>query len=240
MDQFPPLLLQIFGPTWFETGSLSLTFVNATQQAEPVRAIVGTATEPENSQVAARMEREDGLLVAEGTASVGHPAAPTHLHSIDLRGCDPSELRMHPTREVGDTIVDLTAQVDPEITQRRLDEGLVTEPLDWYSQPSPWGGPIASPSRIVDLLWRDTTKELTRSTGGAVGLFGQIEVRHLSGPVLVGQDYRVLSTVAAVGQSPRTEYVWFDSVASDSAGVPVASMRMQLRWMKSSSTLFAQ
>ena len=114
----------------------------------------------------------------------------------------------------------------------------MTEPLDWYSAPSPWGGAIASPAQLVQLLWRDTTAVLTQRVGGAVGLFGAIEVRHLNGPLFVGVDHRVVSTVAAVGQSPRTEYVWFDSVASTADGTPVASMRMQLRWMKTSSALY--
>jgi hypothetical protein len=40
MDQFPPLLLRAFGPQWFETGSLSLYFRNATTDNEPVQAFV--------------------------------------------------------------------------------------------------------------------------------------------------------------------------------------------------------
>ena len=38
MDQFPPLLIEAFGPQWFETGSLSLYFRNATTDGEPVQA----------------------------------------------------------------------------------------------------------------------------------------------------------------------------------------------------------
>ncbi|HXZ86850.1 MAG TPA: hypothetical protein VEI82_15315, partial [Myxococcota bacterium] len=36
MDQFPPLLLRVFGPRFFEHGALSLYFVNATVDREPV------------------------------------------------------------------------------------------------------------------------------------------------------------------------------------------------------------
>lgn len=238
MDQFPPTLVDLFGNAWFETGSLSLTFVNATKEDEAVQVIAAAPPRGADAQVDVRVEREDGLLVAEGTASVGDPGEPSHLSRIDLRATDPSELRMHSSRAVGSTIVDLTTRVDPEQARQRLADGLLTEPLEWYAEASPWGGPIASPAQIVQLLWRDTTKELTTYTGGAVGLFGSIEVRHLHGPVMVGEDYRVVSTVVAVGQSPRTEYVWFDSVASNAAGVEVAMMRMQLRWMKTSSSLY--
>src|SRR5687767_8251766 len=41
MDQFPPVLMEAFGPAWFETGGLSLTFRNATISGEPVIASVG-------------------------------------------------------------------------------------------------------------------------------------------------------------------------------------------------------
>ena len=67
MDQFPPLLLRVFGPRFFEDGALSLYFVNATVDRETVRAY---AHEPEAGalQVPVHMERFDGLRVCEGTA----------------------------------------------------------------------------------------------------------------------------------------------------------------------------
>lgn len=241
MDQFPPLLVDVLGQRWFETGSLSLQFKNATIDAEPVVAFVGEppAGSGEDVQVPVRMEREDGLLVAEGTASVGRPAEPSHLHSIDLRPSDPSELRMFPHLEAGGLIAEYDEALELAEAVARAEAGRITEPLDWYVGDSPWGGPIASPSSVVRLLWRRSTGVLTRSTGGAVGLFGSIEVRHLDGPVMMDREYHVESRVAAAGASPKTEYVWFDAVASE-GGREVASMRMQLRWMKASSSLFAE
>ena len=37
MNQFPPVLLQIFGNEWFERGNLSLNFKNATVDKEQVQ-----------------------------------------------------------------------------------------------------------------------------------------------------------------------------------------------------------
>ena len=37
MQQFPPLLVRAFGPEWFETGTISTYFRNATTHGEPVR-----------------------------------------------------------------------------------------------------------------------------------------------------------------------------------------------------------
>lgn len=38
MDLFGPLLLEVFGDGWWETGNLSLYFKNATTDREPVQA----------------------------------------------------------------------------------------------------------------------------------------------------------------------------------------------------------
>ena len=80
MDQFPPLLVEAFGPAWFETGSLSLYFKFATTDGEPVQAFVERpAAGATDAQVRAWMTTPDGTLVAEGTASVGQPAEATAL-----------------------------------------------------------------------------------------------------------------------------------------------------------------
>ena len=241
MDQFPPMLIDRFGPAWFETGSLSLQFRNATISGEAVSVLVGDPGRGvvADVQVPVRVERDDGLLVAEGTASVGTPAEPTYLSSIDLRAADdPTEMRMFGALGAGSPIEEHDARVDTKSPLRvGLLEGM-TEPLDWYAGPSPWGGAIANPSSVVALLWQRATRSFSRYSDGAVGLFGAIEIRHHRGPVFVDQPYRVAGEVVAVGHSPKTEYVWFDTRASDDDGV-VASMRMQLRWMKASSKAYA-
>ena len=239
MDQFPPLLVERFGPAWFETGSLSLQFRNATVSGEPVAVILGGA--PGDAQIPVRIEREDGMLVGEGTASgPADPGRPTHLSSIDLRpAADPSELRMFADLAPGTSIGEYEDAIRTDSPQREGQRDRITEPLDWYFGDSPWGGPIANPSAVVQLLWRKPTRAFAPYSGGAVGLYGAIEVRHHAGPVFLDRTYQVTGEVVAVGASPKTEYVWFDTRASDEAGTVVASMRMQLRWMKASSKAYA-
>jgi hypothetical protein len=238
MDQFPPVLMDAFGPEWFETGSLSLAFKNATISGDPVIAMVGVPPMKDDVQVEARMEQPDGTVVAEGTASIGTPSGiDTHLSSVDLRGTDPGELRLLAGIRAGHRLAGHDDVLEGRAVKARIDAGALTEPLGWYVDDTPWGAPIAPPSSMVQLL-RNRADDFGPAIAEAVGLFGAIEIRHHHGPVLVGQRYHVEGEVVAVGASPKTEYVWYDSRATDDTSRLVASMRMQLRWMKASSPLY--
>ncbi len=242
MDQFPPVLLKAFGPRWFERGSLSLYFTNATTDGEPVQAFVTQPPADANdTQVKVWMDREDGMRVAEGTAAVGEPGDATALQARDLRASDPSELRMFSALKAGDSLGEIEIELPAKDLRSRVENGLLTEPLDWYTHDSPWGGPVAAPSTAVRLLYRNSSRQLHEHTAGAVGLFGAIEIAHVTGPLLLDHTYRVSSTILAAGQSPKTEYVWFEAGADDVAsGLRVAQMRMLLRFMKASSSLYAE
>jgi hypothetical protein len=238
MDQFVPLLVEAFGQAWFETGSLSLGFRSATVDREEVVALVASPASRSDVQVEAHMERPDGTLVAAGTASIGQPGEASHLHAIDLRPTKPAELRILRDVHPGVTRLRHVARVEPVAVASRIGAGGLLDALDWYGGPSPWGGPIACPSSIVQLL-RNRGGEFGPHTGRAVGLYGAIEVRHHAGPVFADREYAVEGEVVAVGASPKTEYVWYDTRALGPDGGVVASMRMQLRWMTASSPLYA-
>jgi hypothetical protein len=238
MDQFAPLLVEAFGQAWFETGSLSLAFKHATIDREEVIALMACPRSRSDVQVEARMERPDGTLVAVGTASIGEPGEAPHLHAIDLRSTDPRRLRILRDVRPGATRLHHTARVESSSVMQRIDTGGLLDTLPWYAGSSPWGGPIANPSAVVQLL-RNRGAEFGPHVGQAVGLFGAIEVRHHAGPLYLDRDYEVVGEVVAVGASPRTEYVWYETRALDAGGGVVASMRMQLRWMTASSPLYA-
>src|SRR3954468_19687025 len=40
LDLFPPLLIEVFGPRWYERGSISINFKNPTVDREPTQAFV--------------------------------------------------------------------------------------------------------------------------------------------------------------------------------------------------------
>jgi hypothetical protein len=239
MDQFPPLLLEAFGTQWFETGSLSLYFRNATTDNEPVQAFVGRPPAGStDAQVRAWATTGSGIIVGEGTASVGNPAEPSALRSRDLRPADPSELRMLSQLRPGETLGELTLTASGDRMRSSIRQGAMTEPLGWYTGSSPWGGPVASPSAIVELLFGRLLADTKDKMGPHVGLFGAIEIRFRHGPVLLDHTYTVTGEIVALSQTPKTEVLWFDSRARDQDGALVAEMRMMSRQMKLSSPLY--
>lgn len=239
MELFPPLLLEAFGQRWFERGTLSLYFVNATTDREAVRAFLRQpAAGAGDTQVDAWVLRDDGMRVAEGTASVGNATEPTALLRKPLDRFDPGELRILANVHAGMEFEPVMNRVAPEAQANRM--GIITEKLDWYEGGSPWGGAVATPATMVQLLYNKSVATLRADMGPAVGLFGAIELRNVNGPVLVGEDYRITGHVVAVGQSPKTEYMWFETGADDASGKRVAEMRMLLRWMKASSPKYAE
>ncbi|MEX2539903.1 MAG: hypothetical protein WD646_14745 [Actinomycetota bacterium] len=236
LELFPPVLLEAFGDRWFERGTLSINFRNPTTDREPVRAILKQPYLREaGAQVEAFIERDDGMLVGEGTASVGFPPEPTALEALDLNRFPPGELRILAGLQAGDVVESKEIECAASVQIDRLD--VITEPLDWYSD-SPWGGPVASPATIVQFLYTHPARVIGAKAENAVGLFGAIEVRHVNGPMVLDRTYRIGAEVLAVGESPKTEYVWFSSYADSLDGARVAEMRMQLRWMKASSQLY--
>jgi hypothetical protein len=237
MEQFPPLLVRAFGARWFETGSLSTYFRNATTDGEPVRAFVGVPGDgASDAQVPVRMERDDGTLVLEGSASVGMPDEPSMIARKLAEPREDGELRILGDIKPGTELTPVRARLRRTDIERRL--GVMTEPMEWYEGDSPWGGAVANPGLVVHLMTQIQPSMRLRR-GGSVGLYGGIEVRHVRGPVFVEHDYEIAGTVLGVGQTPKTEYVWYEARALDAAdGAHVATMTMMLRFMKASSELW--
>lgn len=238
MNQFPATLIKVFGDRWFEHGNLSLSFKNATVDRERVRVCVESPAAGAD-QTRVWMERDDGLLVCAGTAGVGD-IENAELRARDLRPCDPAELKILRSVEPGMSLGDLSMVVDPTKQFERYDKGLISDSLSIYREPGRWDGVVAAPCTFVEYFWGPQTQLLRPSVGDAVGLFGAIEIGTANGPLLLEHEYRVRSHVVCVGQSPKTEYLWFDTIAGKAdGGELVATFRMMLRFMKASSGEYA-
>jgi hypothetical protein len=172
MEQFPPVLVRAFGERWFETGSLSTYFRNATTDGEPVRAFARTpAADAADAQVDVWMEDEHGTQVLEGTASIDAPAEPSRLRAKLREPRAAGELRMFSHLRAGAAAGPVPTRLKPEVASSR--QRVLTEPLPWYEGASPWGGPIANPGLVVHIM-RPVEAALGLFSGRAVGLFGAI------------------------------------------------------------------
>jgi hypothetical protein len=230
--QFVPLLHGIFGDEWFETGTLSVMFRNATTDSEPVRAIIEPDPRPgAGNGVRVRLDSPDGTLVAEGTASIGSPSAPSLLRDRDVRPVDPGELTMLRNVSPGLELPARPVVLSGDNQRHLLGAGLLSEPHEYYRGPTPWGGPIASPLSEVDLLTPVERDLRPLLPDGVVGMYGAIELRHHGRPVLLERTYEVGGRVLAVSDSPRTEILWYESTAALD-GEAVVTMLMMTRLVK--------
>jgi len=235
LELFPPLLLKAFGQRWFERGNVSIYFLDPTTDREEVRAMLKVPASSD-AQVEAWAERPDGRRIGEGTAAAGDSKEPSALSARDISRYPPGELRILADCAVGDSFPEVEARVTPDMQKHRLE--LTTDPLPWCSGDSPWGGPIATPCHLVDMMRPAPERYLReRIRAEAVPLYGAIEVGYINGPVFVDKPYVTGGRIMSLGQSPRTEYLWFDSYVIDADGLPVAQMRMQYRFMKASASL---
>lgn len=238
LELFPPLLLKAFGQRWFERGNLSIYFLDPTQDREEVRAIVAVPPAgATDAQVEAWAERPGGARIGEGTAAVGNPAEASALLSRDLSRFPAGELRILAGAAVGDTFPELDVMVPLETVQHRLE--VITDPLPWYRGDSPWGGAVVMPAIMASIMTRPATEYLNqfRHTP-VVGLYGATELRNVNGPMLAEVPYRAGGRVVNIGQTPRTEYLWYESYVNDTEGRRIAEMRMMTRLMKASSPLY--
>ncbi len=238
MEMFIPVLVEAFGEAWLERGNLSMYFMNATLHDEEVRAFVGQPQgDGHGQQVEVYGERPDGTVSGKGTAALGEANAPPALHARDLNPFPAGDLRILEKVHPGDEFPAIETRVTPEDHEERL--GVITEMMPCYTDSELWGGLLASPVTFVNALAIPANAWLAQQYSSLlVGLYSAIEMRYVKGPLLVDKPYQGAGKVLAVGQSPKTEYLWYDSHVESENGQRVAEMRMMLRFMKTSSVLY--
>lgn len=246
LDIFAPLLVRTYGREWFERGALSLYFLNIVISGEPVQAVV---ERPERRRAQARIHARSpdapALRICEGTASLGDHSR-SELATRDLKTCDSSSLRLLKGVEAGQALGRAEMTITRAEQDAQIASGANNEPMAWYQGASPWGGAIASIGSTAALMFRFLTGDGVRHhhdrissyIGDAAGMFGAFEIAYERGPVFLDRPYIVEGRVVGVGESPKTEYLWWDATASDEGGVRVARMRHLFRFIKASSHLY--
>ena len=231
MDQFAPIVQQLYGDAWWNKGNMSFYFRQATVDREAVRAF-GRGGDP---HARLWMQNEAGALIAEGTASCKGDDEATTVQNLMEGQEKATNLRLLKNVKVGDECNDLEVAVSKEAMERRLTH--ITETLGIYSGEKA----ILPPSMIVGLFRGSAQEKLYKTDGPAVGLFGAIEIQQIGGPMRADTPYKVRAKVLALSESPKTENVWYRAWAADPAtGKDVGSMLMYLRYMKASSKLYAE
>jgi hypothetical protein len=217
-SQFDALAGEHWGQAWFERGCISSHFLNMVVEGEEVQASL-TPAGAESATIGAI--KADGTPVLTGTATLG--TAATELDERRKRGLgDPGDLYIVDQLEIGTTTepVQVTMGFDshngrlyPFTLAQKLDK--ITEASSWY-QPdgdSPWGTAIV-PTEMLSVLAHQAGAHFP-VRGPAIGLFIDLEVRFVDGPVFVGRPYEVVHTLVGVGQSRAVESYWTESTLRD-------------------------
>ncbi len=236
MEQFPPLLVQLFGDDWWRSGTLSLYFKSATIDGEPVRCFVG---KPEQSGSVQRttvwMEKEDGTLVMSGTAACGGHDGESELQGRLAAIRPAGELRILESLSVGAqaslpgcSVAD--AYVDAQLR-------VITEPFSGYENAAKFGGRVLPITQLVRGF--DPVEQVLVQTVPKpfVGLYGAIEIEYINGPALSETPYTVNGEIVGLSDSPQTEILWRELVMKQN-DQPVARMLKMDRLMKNSSPLW--
>ena len=217
-SQFDPLAFAAWGPSWFTTGCVSAHFSTMVVEGEEVVATLSTDGR-DTATIGAT--KADGSVVLTGSASID-PTAPSALEARRAGLGDPGELFIVDRLSVGMRAPEpTTASVDaashngdhyPFSLRQKL--AAITEPCDWYaSGDNPWGRPIL-PFEMISVLAQKSGHRFPLR-GPAIGLFLDLEIKLLAGPVFVGQEYRIDREVIGLGQSRRTESFWVRSTLTD-------------------------
>jgi len=232
MEQFPPLLLEMFGADFWQTGTLSMYFRSATVDREPVRCLT---TEPERVGNIRRtnvwMEKEDGTIVASGTASCGGHDEKSELRS-KLESIRPiSELRILKNLKVGAQCEDQRCFVENSFLDAQL--GVITEPLSCYKTSNEFSGRVLPVTQVVRAFDPPEVALITEVEPPFVGLYGAIEIEFINGPVFAETEYKGSGEIVGLSDSPQTEILWRDSILMTDK--PIARMLKMDRLMKNSS-----
>lgn len=248
LDLFAPLLVQTYGQEWFERGALSLYFLNIVVSGEPVQAVVEPppATGAQ-TRIHARRADDYGFTVCAGTASLGDHGR-SELALRDRRACDGESLRMLKGVKPGQRLGRVQMMARAADQDSAIASGSSNEPLPWYQGASQWGGPIASVGSTAALMFRLLVGDgethhhdrISPHIGDASGMFGAFEIAYEHGPVFLDRPYWIEGTVLDVGDSPRTECLWWDATTTDDDGRIIARMRHLLRFLKASSPLYPE
>ncbi len=245
-SQFVPLLYDLWGQEWFETGCLSAHYRNMVVEGEQVRALV-ERPKGGQTQVRIRAEKADGTEVLIGTASIRGDVESSEIATRISRLRPPGPLVIMRDLEVGmkgrgleEVRMDFDQHMGslyPFSLNQKLDA--ITEPSPWYTEDeggsSPWGRAIIPVEMVSVLGGYSNRKSGFSPRGPALGLFAGQQIRMIRGPLFVGHDYLLEREIVALSESRRTESYWVRTTFLDAdSKEPLAEMTLNHATLKHS------
>ncbi|MGH9271117.1 MAG: hypothetical protein ACRDZ2_07575 [Ilumatobacteraceae bacterium] len=218
-SQFDPLAVQLWGHAWFERGCISSHFRTMVFEGEEVQASTTTTIGADAATIEAH--KADGTPVLDGSMSLGPDHPQTALEARRSRAGDPGQLFILDQLEIGMTLpepyvasIPFAESNGPLYPFSLSDKAeRITEPSSWYSPDgaasSPWGRAIV-PFEMLSVLTNKSGRGFP-VRGPALGLFLDLEVRMVGGPVFADQDYELRRSIIGLGQSRRTESYWTET-----------------------------
>ena len=217
-SQFDPLLHKLWGDDWFRFGCISTHFKAMVIEGESVKAYVERSNTNDNT---ARIwaVKEDGEMVLEGSASLSPDHTESHVEKILASRPTAENLVILEHAKIGDRSpaekgirINFNQHLGknyPFTLNQKLKK--ITECCKWYlpehATSSPWGRPIL-PFEMINPLVSYTRSLLPRAKQPSIGLFADLQVKLINGPIFVNEEYILEREIVGLGESRRTESMW--------------------------------
>ncbi len=234
-----PAAIEMLGPAWYERGFLKQTFVAPVHETDTIRLVmeVATPTEHDERLVMVGLEKEDGQRATVGYVGLARSAddalAPWQRSGEPAVAPPPTpDADPVPGEPVGASYPPLTVSVTPEESTSR--RSAVRDTSRWYTEASPWGGPIV-PTVMYMLVYLGDPSYRPESANRSDVLAGMNSTFQLlqTGPMFATMAYELRPSMAEKGFSGRTAFRTYEFAICDKDGRRLALARQKVRWFAS-------
>ncbi len=219
-------VVERFGPAWYERGFMKQSYIHPLYEDDQFR-IVTKELEPtgtDETLIELAFETRKGVRTTAGYAGLAK-SAETAVPPWERAGRGPAADAPAPGT-TPEAVFTRTFTIDESASRREL----VGDDSLWYTDASPWGGPIV-PSFMYMLI--GTGGRVRQANGGDVPQAGMNSVWELlqAGPMFAGVPHQVTSRLIESGASARSGFRTTEFNVVDPAGRQTAVARQKIRWL---------